>query len=152
MTKIYRLCDILQDVYSSFKKKMPINTKWSGPVLPVISFSPLRWHLCFFWILPLPSPLGICDQNHLELAESLAKSFCREVELVAFSWTVEQRRNVNTTTKPTAQRALLWETKLNRWLFFAFFKTEDQRKTFSFSEEGKKFGLFAYSFVKPKNL
>lgn len=56
-------------------------------------FSPPLWHFCFFWILPLPSPSGICDQNHLELAESLVKSFCREGGLVAFSRTVQGRRN-----------------------------------------------------------
>lgn len=61
---------------------------WSSSVL----YPPL-WHFCFFWILPLPSPSGICDQNHLELAESLVKSSCREGGLVAFSRTAQGRRN-----------------------------------------------------------
>ena len=61
----------------------------------MILVSPLPWHFCFFWILLLPSPSGICDQNHLELAELPAKSFCRGGELAAFSWTVQERRNSN---------------------------------------------------------
>lgn len=95
MIKIYHLSDISQDIYQIFFKNSLISTKGSGPTITMILVSPLRWHFCFFWILPLPSPSGICDQNHLELAELPAKSFCRGGELVAFSRTVQGRRNGN---------------------------------------------------------
>lgn len=108
------------------KKKNSTNTKRSGLVLTMILFSPLQWHFYFFWILPLPSPSGICGQSHLELPELLAKSFCREGELAAFSWTVEGRRNANYNCKLYFGKP---KKKKNRWLLFGPQFWKGQRKT-----------------------
>lgn len=148
----------LHDPYipkSLLNLKKKTNTKWSGPVLTMILFSPLRWHFCFFWILPLPSPSDICDQNHLELSELLAKSFCREGELVAFSWTVEGRKHVNYNCKIYSPEGFTLGNQLNRGLPFAPQFWKWQRKTSLLRKRQKVYlgsSLTALSNLKPFNI